>query len=119
MRSFELTPSRSAASALLRIRVSGVFRSCATLSVTSFNPTIRRSIRSSISFRDVARRSNSSLRRVTGTRSDILPEMIFSVVLEIVSMRLRTRIAVIPPVIKDRTTMPITPSKKPLKMMAV
>ena len=39
-------PSRSAASARLRSRVSGVFRSCATLSVTSLSPCISCSMRS-------------------------------------------------------------------------
>src|SRR3712207_8304877 len=52
-RSVALCPSTPpiAASSRLRMRVNGVFRSCAILSVTSFSPTISFSIRSSMVFR--------------------------------------------------------------------
>ena len=59
---------RSASSARLRSRVSGVFRSCAILSETSFRPRISASIRSSISFRLCASRSSSSPLPATGSR---------------------------------------------------
>ena len=54
----------------------GVRRSCATLSVTSLRPCKSCSMRSSMALRLVASASNSSLRLVTGTRSERLPDMI-------------------------------------------
>ena len=56
----------SASSARLRSRVSGVFRSCAMLSETSFRPSISASMRSSMALRFSARRSSSSPLRPTG-----------------------------------------------------
>ncbi|MNL81508.1 hypothetical protein D3C87_2086470 [compost metagenome] len=71
-----------------------------------------------MALRLVARASNSSLRRVTGTRSLRLPDMILDEVCWMVSMRRRTRRAVMPPAMTENRMIPTTPARKLCRMMA-
>lgn len=67
----------------------------------------------------VASASNSSFRRVTGTRSDKLPDMIFCEVEAIELMRRSTRTAVTTPATSENTRMPPAPSANHCSTMAV
>ncbi|MNT65651.1 hypothetical protein D3C72_2036500 [compost metagenome] len=77
----------SAASALLRSRVSGVFRSWAMLSDTCRKPSFSFSMRPSIAFRDSESRSNSSPEPLVGSRCDRSPAMILVLASDMRSMR--------------------------------
>ena len=81
----------SASSARLRSRVSGVFRSWAMLSETSFRPIISASMRSSMALRFSASRSSSSPLRPTGSRPERSPAMMRWVVPVMASIRRSTR----------------------------
>ncbi len=97
--------ARSASSARLRSRVSGVFRSCAILSETCLRPPIRFSMRPSMALRLFASRSNSSPEPVTARRPPKSPRMICSEVAVIESIRFITRrVTKTPPPIPSTTT---------------
>ena len=81
----------SAASARLRSRVSGVFRSWAMLSETCFSPSFRSAIRASMTLRFSDRRSNSSPAPVTGSRPLRSPPMMRRLASETLSMRFSAR----------------------------
>src|SRR5664280_746721 len=82
---------RNASSQRLRRRVSGVLRSCAILSETSFKPCISASMRSSMTLRFSANRSSSSPVPATGSRPPRSPAMMVRVVSVMASTRRSTR----------------------------